>query len=131
MAVEAYNSFGAWVRQQRKVRDLTQDALAELVGCSSEMIRKIEAGKARPSRQMAELIVARFDAPQTQQPDLVRWARGGPAPDPASASSVESATTAVQTGPGGASLIGTPGGLMGASLPRRSSDGPRTNLPFA
>jgi WD40 repeat protein len=69
--------------------DLTQDALAEQAGCSSEMLRKIEAGSARPSRQLAELIVARLDVPSAQRPTYVQWARSGqleaqPAPPVAS-----------------------------------------------
>ena len=37
-------SFGQWLRQHRKARDLTQEELADAIGCSPEMVRKIEAG---------------------------------------------------------------------------------------
>lgn len=47
-------SFGHWIRRRRKGLDLTQDALAQQVGCSVATIRKIEAGSRRPSRQIAE-----------------------------------------------------------------------------
>jgi WD40 repeat protein/transcriptional regulator with XRE-family HTH domain len=86
---EAAQSFGTWLKRRRRELDLTQDALAEQAGCSTEMLRKIEAGSARPSRQLAELIVIRLDVPAAQQPNLVQWARGGrletqTAPSPAS-----------------------------------------------
>src|SRR4051812_34965374 len=48
-------SFGPWLRR-RKTLDLTQDALAEQVGCSVATIRKIETDARRPSRQIAELL---------------------------------------------------------------------------
>jgi predicted ATPase/transcriptional regulator with XRE-family HTH domain len=48
------SSFGQWLKQRRKAHDLTQERLAEQVGCSAEMIRKIEAGARRPSRETAE-----------------------------------------------------------------------------
>jgi transcriptional regulator with XRE-family HTH domain len=37
-------SFGQWLKQQRKARDLTQANLARLVGCAAVTLRKIEAG---------------------------------------------------------------------------------------
>ncbi len=52
-------SFGFWLKQQRKTLDLTQDELAERVGCSIDLIRKIEAGRRRPSRYIAERIAPR------------------------------------------------------------------------
>src|SRR3954470_8637570 len=45
-------SFGQWLRQRRKALDLTQEDLAQLVGCSAETIRKYEADKRRPSKQL-------------------------------------------------------------------------------
>src|SRR5258706_10641211 len=38
------SSFGHWLKQQRRSLDLTLDQLAERIGCSSDLIRKIEAG---------------------------------------------------------------------------------------
>lgn len=37
-------TFGSWVRQRRKAASLTQEALAALVPCSADLIRKIESG---------------------------------------------------------------------------------------
>ena len=54
-------SFGRVLRRYRKARDLTQAGLAELAGCAAISIRKIEAGRQRPSRHLAELIAARLE----------------------------------------------------------------------
>ena len=56
-------SFSQWLRQKRKSRDFTQDESADRIGCSIETIRKIEAGRRRPSRQMAELLAVALGAP--------------------------------------------------------------------
>jgi DNA-binding XRE family transcriptional regulator len=45
-----------WMRGQRALRDLTQEALAEEVGCAVQTIRAFENGWRRPSRQLAERI---------------------------------------------------------------------------
>lgn len=49
-------SFGRMLRAYRKAHDLTQEALSEQVSCSVETIKKIEAGKLRPGKQLAELL---------------------------------------------------------------------------
>jgi transcriptional regulator with XRE-family HTH domain len=36
-------SFGAWLKRRRKALDLTQEALAQLVGCAGVTIRKYES----------------------------------------------------------------------------------------
>jgi predicted ATPase/transcriptional regulator with XRE-family HTH domain len=62
-------SFGNWVRRQRKSLDLTQQELAQRVGCSVSAILKIEADERRPSRQVAELLAKHLEIP-TDQTDL-------------------------------------------------------------
>src|SRR4051794_11006743 len=42
------HSFGRWLKQSRHALDLTQEALAEQIGCSVQTIRKIESGERRP-----------------------------------------------------------------------------------
>ena len=71
------SSFGAWLKGRRKELDLTQEALAEGAGCSPDMVRKVEGGLARPSRQLAELLVARLQVPPGEQSSFVQWARTG------------------------------------------------------
>src|SRR5918911_3082067 len=76
-AASPYSSFGRWLRQRRKARDLTQRDLADLVGCSPETIRKIEAGRRMPSRYMAELLAQRLEVLPEKRPALIRLARFG------------------------------------------------------
>ncbi len=70
-------SFGTWIKQRRTALDLTQWDLAERVGCSREAIQKIEAGTRRPSKQIAELLLAGLDIPPEERSAFVRWARLG------------------------------------------------------
>ncbi|HEY3228469.1 MAG TPA: helix-turn-helix domain-containing protein, partial [Roseiflexaceae bacterium] len=46
-------SLGLWIKRRRKALDLTQDELAQRVGCSLALIQKIEADARRPSREIA------------------------------------------------------------------------------
>ena len=55
--------FGTNLRNQRKARGLTQEALAERVEVSIETIGKIERGVAAPSFATAEKIAAALDIP--------------------------------------------------------------------
>lgn len=52
--MDTTDSFGYWVRRQRKALDLTQAELARRAGCAEVTLRKIEADERRPSRPMAE-----------------------------------------------------------------------------
>jgi transcriptional regulator with XRE-family HTH domain len=49
--MEITNSFGYWIRRQRKALDLTQQVLAERVGCSVAAIKKIESDERRPGNK--------------------------------------------------------------------------------
>ncbi len=71
-------SFGVWLKQSRTALDLTQWDLAERIGCSRDAIQKFEAGTRRPSKQIAELLVAALNLPPEVRPAFVRWARMGP-----------------------------------------------------
>ncbi|MCB9115451.1 MAG: helix-turn-helix domain-containing protein [Caldilinea sp.] len=68
-------SFGTWIRQRRRALDLTQDALAERVGCSLSAIRKIESDERRPSRQVAELLAEALDVPPADRTTFLKVAR--------------------------------------------------------
>lgn len=68
-------SFGDWLRRRRKALDLTQDALAEQVGCSVGLIRKIEGDERRPSRQIAELLAAVLQIPTGERDKFLKVAR--------------------------------------------------------
>src|SRR5260370_39458146 len=47
-------AFGSWLKQRRKALDLTQQDVADQVGCAVVTIRRIEGEVARPSKQIAE-----------------------------------------------------------------------------
>jgi transcriptional regulator with XRE-family HTH domain len=69
-------SFGEWLRRKRKGRDLTQEGLASLVGCSASAIRKMEAEERRPSAQIVLLLAREFEIPEAEQDAFLRFARG-------------------------------------------------------
>jgi len=73
--VDVEASFGAWVKLRRRVLHLTQEELARLVGCSGELIRKIEADARRPSAAIAERLAVFLDLPAQRHADFVRVAR--------------------------------------------------------
>ena len=49
--METTVSYGYWIRQQRKALVLTQQALAERVGCSLAAIKKIDGDERRPGNK--------------------------------------------------------------------------------
>jgi len=68
-------SFGTWIKRRRKALDLTQQELAQQVGCSPSLIFKIESDERRPSRQMAELLAEKLDVPADQRALFLKTAR--------------------------------------------------------
>jgi predicted ATPase/transcriptional regulator with XRE-family HTH domain len=71
----AEHSFGAWVRRRRKALDLTQQELAQKVGCSHSLIFKIESDERRPSRQIAELLAQYLEIPPGERDLFQKVAR--------------------------------------------------------
>src|SRR3712207_2970533 len=76
--------FCAWLRQLRTEHDLTQEALAEIVGCSAQTVRSFESGRRRPSREMAARLAEVLGLPAEERDTLVRLARAPLAPQPPS-----------------------------------------------
>ena len=74
--METTISFGYWIRRQRKALDLTQQVLAERVGCSVAAIKKIEGDERRPSRQIAERLAEVLGVPASQHEMFLEVARG-------------------------------------------------------
>jgi predicted ATPase/DNA-binding CsgD family transcriptional regulator/transcriptional regulator with XRE-family HTH domain len=70
-------SFGAWLKRRRKALDLTQAALARLVGCATVSIRKFEGGEQRPSLQIADLLAVQLQIPPEERATFVSFARMG------------------------------------------------------
>src|SRR5690349_1183637 len=68
-------SFGDWVRQRRQALDLTQAALAQLVGCAVVTIKKIEQEERRPSVQVAHLLADHLAIPAPARDAFIRMAR--------------------------------------------------------
>lgn len=82
----AHDGFGSQLRRLRKLHDFTQEALAQQVGCVVDTIKKIEAGRRRPSRELAALLADTFNLSPAERTDFIRTARIPPgfAPLPAS-----------------------------------------------
>src|SRR5215475_14196996 len=74
--METTISFGYWIRRQRKALDLTQQTLANKVGCSVAAIKKIESDERRPSRQIAERMAEVLGVPDGQREVFLEIARG-------------------------------------------------------
>lgn len=90
--MESASTFGQWLKQRRHELDLTQDTIAEALGCSSDTIRKIESGQRRPSRQIAELLANILQIDPQERSTFVLWARGMATPSPAPGTRVPSTT---------------------------------------
>jgi predicted ATPase/DNA-binding XRE family transcriptional regulator len=74
--MEANVSFGAWIQKRRKSLDLTQEELAQYVGCSVSALRKIEADERRPSKQLAGLLADCLEIPSEEKSTFIKIARG-------------------------------------------------------
>src|SRR5215211_787989 len=74
--MQEQHSFGYWLRLKRKALDLSREALADRVGCSVSMIRKLEDEERHPSAQIAELLAEIFKIPTTERTAFLRFARG-------------------------------------------------------
>lgn len=75
--------FGQRLKQLRAARDLTQEGLAELVGCAVQTVRSFEYGRRRPSREMAQRIAEVLAIADHERAAFLRLARGAPAAQPA------------------------------------------------
>jgi serine/threonine protein kinase len=68
-------SFGYLVRRLRKARDLTQQQLADQVGCAVVTLRKIEADERRPSIEIAERLAQQLAIAHGKRELFMRAAR--------------------------------------------------------
>lgn len=73
--MDSLHSFGSWVRRRRRGRDLRQADLADLVGCTLSMIKKIEGDQRRPSRQITERLAVALAIPRGEWERFLRAAR--------------------------------------------------------
>lgn len=75
--MEQTATFGHWLKTRRKTLDLTQAEFARQVGCATISIQLMEAGKRRPSKQMAESLARQLNIPTQERQDFIRFARTG------------------------------------------------------
>src|SRR4051794_40032939 len=68
-------SLGPWLKQRRRLLDMTQDELAQKSVCSLATIRKIEAGDLLPSKQLAQQIAVALKIIDTDHAAFVAFAR--------------------------------------------------------
>jgi predicted ATPase/DNA-binding XRE family transcriptional regulator len=106
-------SFAALLRQTRIARDLTQEALAEIVGCATQTIRSFEIGRRRPSREMAARLADVLQVPPAEREALLRLARA-PLAAPAPGAELAPAPADAPAGPRARPALSlAPGTLIG------------------
>ncbi len=72
------------LKQRRKALDLTQQELAQRVGCAVVTIQRMEQGTLRPSRQVLQHLATIFTLSADEQDQFVRLARTSPSYEAAS-----------------------------------------------
>lgn len=68
-------TFGDWLKGRRKSLGITQKLLAQRINCSVETIYKIEAGRRRPSMQVAELLRQELGIDDSDKDGFIEFAR--------------------------------------------------------
>ncbi len=68
-------TFGEWLKSRRRALDVTQKQLAVQLECAEITIRKIEANRLRPSKNLARLMLKKLNVPRAEQDELVQLAR--------------------------------------------------------
>ncbi|MHB8644446.1 MAG: helix-turn-helix domain-containing protein [Thermomicrobiales bacterium] len=76
--MEIPESFGQWLKGERKKRRLTQQALGQHVSYSADHIRKVEADERHFGEAQARLLVEFLGIPLADRDAFVAWAHGGP-----------------------------------------------------
>src|SRR5436305_3953414 len=71
-------AFGRWLKERRQALHLTQETLADRVGCALSTVEKIERGQRRPSHQIAEGLANVLRIPDEDRAAFLEWARGLP-----------------------------------------------------
>lgn len=68
-------AFGSWLKRRRRRLDLTQQELADCVGCSVITIRKLETDERRPSKQLALQLAICLQIPPLERDSFLHFAR--------------------------------------------------------
>ncbi len=79
--MEQRDSFGYWMRRRRKTLDLTQQELAQQVGCAVGTIQKLEGDERRPSKQLAARLADLLLIPLAERDTFLKVARAELASD--------------------------------------------------
>jgi predicted ATPase/DNA-binding XRE family transcriptional regulator len=95
----ANSTFGEWLRKLRRARDLTQEELADRIGCSWETIRKMESGSRRPSKQMVELLADSLKLSPEDRTLFAQYARAEPGVVPSAPPAPAAATGHIPPSP--------------------------------
>ncbi|HST05487.1 MAG TPA: tetratricopeptide repeat protein [Chloroflexia bacterium] len=101
-------TFGGWLKQRRKELGITQEELADHIGCSLSALQKIEGGERRPSGQVVHLLADFFSILRDERAAFTVFARTG------------------RTGPAAST---TPSGGKTLDAPWRAISLRHTNLP--
>src|SRR5215470_17090039 len=75
------DEFGRRLRQLRRARDLTQEALAQAAFCALDTVKKLESGRRRPSRQLATQLADVFGLDATERHAFLAAGRASAALD--------------------------------------------------
>ncbi len=70
--------FGPWLKHQRISHDLTQEELAERIGCSVSLLKKLEGNQRRPSKQILNRLAVVFDL---EAAVIAKWRASYSAPE--------------------------------------------------
>lgn len=84
-AMNSRDSFGIWLKQQRKLLGWTQKDLAGRAGCADVTLRKIEAGDLQPSAQLVAALSRQMGVADADLPKLVGFALGANGQQPSAA----------------------------------------------
>jgi transcriptional regulator with XRE-family HTH domain len=65
--------FGSWLRQRRRMLDLTQQELADQAGCARITLRRIESGELKPSKELARILLEKVGIPAQEHESWIRF----------------------------------------------------------
>ena len=68
-------SFGPWLKRLRRSRDLTQEELADRIGCALVTLHKIETEDRRPSKEIAQRLAEALCVPESDRAAFIAFAR--------------------------------------------------------
>ncbi len=80
--MQADLTLAAWLKRKRKEQGLTQETLAGLAGCSTIYLKKIEAGRRQPTRQVVDALLDALQVPKGLWPTYIEMAFDAPPVSP-------------------------------------------------